>query len=293
MFDLRDMELLVALERHRHFARAAEACGISQPAFSARIRNLEIELSASIVQRGNRFQGFTPEGEIALRWARRLLLDAESLKEEIDSAKGSVTGRLAIGVVPTALTFVAKVPGLLREKHPDLRVEILSYSSTAIRQRLENFSLGAGVTYLTQSYPDTIRQVRLYEERYVLLAPRSMIADATEISWAEAGELPLCLLTRAMQNRRILDEVFASVGILPRPILETNAFTAALAQVATGAAATIAPERLAASLPKGEDIVELPLIQPEISRPVGLVVQASTPGQQALATLEEVLASLC
>ncbi|MEM9141051.1 MAG: LysR family transcriptional regulator, partial [Pseudomonadota bacterium] len=60
MPDLRDMELLAALARNRHFARAATECGISQPAFSARIRNMELDLGAAIVQRGNRFVGFTP-----------------------------------------------------------------------------------------------------------------------------------------------------------------------------------------------------------------------------------------
>ena len=73
MTDLRDMQILTALARHKHFARAAEECGISQSAFSARISNLETEFGAPIVQRGNRFLGFTPEGEIVLKWARRLL----------------------------------------------------------------------------------------------------------------------------------------------------------------------------------------------------------------------------
>ena len=83
MFDIRDMQLLVALERHGHFARAADDCGISQPAFSARIRNLELDLKSSIVLRGNRFMGFTPEGEIVLTWARKLLEDVDGMKQEL------------------------------------------------------------------------------------------------------------------------------------------------------------------------------------------------------------------
>jgi len=57
--DIRDMQLLAALARHRHFARAADDCAISQPALSARIRNMEVELGVPIVQRGYRFQGIT------------------------------------------------------------------------------------------------------------------------------------------------------------------------------------------------------------------------------------------
>lgn len=69
MFEIRDLQLLSALARHRHFAKAAEECGISQPAFSMRIRNLEDRLGVSIVRRANRFQGLTEEGEMIVRRA--------------------------------------------------------------------------------------------------------------------------------------------------------------------------------------------------------------------------------
>ena len=72
MLDLRDLECLSALARHKHFARAAEDCGMSQPAFSMRIRNLEERLETQIVRRGNRFQGLTAEGELVLAHGRAL-----------------------------------------------------------------------------------------------------------------------------------------------------------------------------------------------------------------------------
>jgi hypothetical protein len=68
MVEIKDMRLLAALARHRHFARAAEASGISQPAFSARIRKIEERLGLPVVRRGNKFQGFTREGEVLLKW---------------------------------------------------------------------------------------------------------------------------------------------------------------------------------------------------------------------------------
>ena len=62
MISLRDLEFLSALARHRHFARAAEECGVSQPAFSMRIRKMEERLGTSVVTRGNRFSRFHPGG---------------------------------------------------------------------------------------------------------------------------------------------------------------------------------------------------------------------------------------
>jgi DNA-binding transcriptional LysR family regulator len=279
MPDLRDMQLLAALARQGHFARAADECGISQPAFSARIRNLEIDLGVPVVKRGNRFMGFTAEGEIALKWARRLLADADGLRQEIEAARGALSGRLAVGVVPTALAFVARVPVRLRAAHPELAIQLYSLTSSQIHQGLEDFSLDAGVAYLDLQRPAALSAEPLYGERYVLLAPPHL-APRREgtASWAEAITLPLSLLTRNMRNRRILDGIFeAHVGRLPQPALETNDFTAALVQVARGATATIIPELLADVLPLGADVVRLPLAEPEVTTPIGLLIADREP----------------
>ena len=292
MFDIRDMQLLAALARHRHFARAAEECGISQPAFSARIRNLELELGTAIVQRGNRFQGFTGAGEIALRWAHKFLADVDGLKQELGSARGALTGTLSIGVVPTALASVAQLPGVLRASHPHLAIEVISANSGQIRRGVEDFSFDAGITYLDASLPQSLLARPLYDEEYVLLCPPGLAPrDRIDISWAEAATIPLCLLTQDMRNRRIIDEVFDSVGAAPVPVMETNAFTAALAQVATGTAATIAPVRLADNLPIADNAVRLPLVAPVLTKPIGLLLARRDPELPAVAALIAALAT--
>lgn len=291
MPDLRDMQLITALARQRHFARAAEECGISQPAFSARIRNLEIELAVPIVKRGNRFMGFTREGEIALKWAQRLLADAEGLRQDISVARGTLSARLALGAVPTALAYVAQVPARLRARHPDISVQIYSMTAAQIHRGLEDFSIDAGITYLDHELPASLRAEPLYDERYVLFAPVGLAPrQSGAVSWAEAAALPLCLLTRNMRNRRILDDIFASVlGHVPEPVLETNAFTAALAQVASGVAATIAPEVLADRLPLTTGAVRLSLPEPVVPIPVGLVLADRDPAPPAVIALREAL----
>lgn len=290
MIDLRDMQLLAALARQKHFARAAEECGISQPAFSARIRNLEASLGAPIVKRGNRFIGFTSEGEIVLKWARLLLANADGLRQDIEVAKGGLSGQLKIGVVPTALAFVATLPPKLRALHPDLSVHIISASSSHIARGLEDFSLDAGVTYLDEDLPSSFKPASLYDERYVLVAPKAISPrPAGSISWAEAAELPLCLLTSDMRNRQIIDEIFDRVGSVPKPVMETNAFTAALAQVSNGISATIAPELLAEGFPIAGDAVRLSLVDPEVSKPIGLITADRDPMPPSLKALLKAL----
>ena len=76
------MRYLVALDEHKHFARAAQACFVTQPALSNALRALEQEFGSSIVKRGRTFVGFTPEGERLLQSARRMLREEQLLKQD-------------------------------------------------------------------------------------------------------------------------------------------------------------------------------------------------------------------
>lgn len=287
------MELLVALERHSHFARAAQDCNISQPAFSTRIRNLELDLGISIVKRGNRFAGFTPEGEIVLRWARRLLQDADGMRQEITEATTGLQGVLAIGVVPTALAFAAQIPSLIRDNHKKLKVEITSLPSSEIKRGIENYTYDAGITYVEETETKGLKIIPLYEEEYTLVAPDPFVAGKVDtISWVEVAELPLCLLSKTMRNRRIIEEVFTSLGLSVEPVMETNALTVSMTQAEMGNAATIVPGALANLVQSRPGITALKITDPTVTRPIGLLLAQREPMPPALSLLQKITSDL-
>ena len=94
---IRQIHYLLALSKTEHFGRAAEACHVSQPALSTAIQHLEEELGVTIVRRGQRFQGFTLEGERLLQWARILAQDWECMRQEAAQCNRQLTGTLRIG----------------------------------------------------------------------------------------------------------------------------------------------------------------------------------------------------
>ena len=285
------MELLAALARNMHFARAAAESGISQPAFSARIRNLEMDLGAPIVKRGNRFMGFTKEGEIALRWAHRMIADAQGLRQEIQQSLGQLSGNLVIGTVPTALPFVANLAAKLREMHDSLAIQVYSRSADQITQGLEDFSLDAGVTYMDSTIPSGSTGQHIFDERFELLLPHGLMAgNDSEISWKDAAAFPLCLLTRNMFNRRIIDEAFATANAVPNIVMETDALTASLVQLTNGSAGTIATEQLAESNSVAVDILRLRLVDPVVTKPIGVIVSDREPVLPAVRALLKVVA---
>ncbi|MCH2094761.1 MAG: LysR family transcriptional regulator [Rhodobacteraceae bacterium] len=289
MLDLKDLHCLSALARHRHFARAAEECGISQPAFSMRIRKIEERLQTPIVKRGNRFQGLTDEGQMIVRHARRIMDEVKSLEQELKSAKGEITGSLVLGVIPTALAYAGRLLRVLNAQYPNVFVRIESATSLEIQQGIDDGTFDAGITYLDGAALDLMRVDALYDETYVLVAPTA-IAPRTSgpVTWAEAADLPLCLLERGMQNRRILDQTFADAGVRPQVVAETSAFTTALVLAIEGGCATIVPDNLVEAFHGFHDTVALPLIQPVQEKTVCLMSAVREAGLPALAALRTV-----
>ncbi len=293
VFELRDLQILSALGRHRHFARAANECGISQPAFSARLKKFELDLGVPLVERGNRFQGFTPEGEIALKCAIEVLDAAEGLRQRIAESRGTVAGQLTIGTVPTALAFVSMLPQAMKVAHPHLSLQIKSATALLVQLGLEDRTFDAGISYLDGVLPPSLVATRLYDERYVLLAPRALAPQTSgSITWREASLLPLSVLTSDMQNRRIVEQVFQEIGVSANIVLEANVFSACLAQVQSGFAATIVPELLVRGLPAGDDVVSLALTEPEIRKPIGLIVTDRAPMLPAVKALRDIVEAL-
>ena len=286
---LRQLEYLVSLAREQHFGRAAAACWVSQPTLSDGIRTLEAELGVAIVRRGHRYQGLTPEGERLLDFARRLLHERDELLRDLGPRSQGLTGRLRIGAIPTSLPPLPLVTSPFRGRHPGVDLTILSLSSAEIDRQLKTFDLDAGLTYLDGDPLGSVRSLPLYEERYLLLASEDALPqEQLTIDWAEAAELPLCLLTRDMQNRRIVDGLFRAAGAVPSPRIETNSISALLSHVRSGGCASVVPQSWLQpfGIPPGTRIV--PFKGAERASRIGLVWLDSDPEPQLTRAFLEV-----
>ncbi|MFG1357653.1 LysR family transcriptional regulator [Xanthobacter pseudotagetidis] len=280
------LEYLIALARERHFGRAAEACGVTQPTLSAGVKQLEDTLGVLLVQRGSRFLGFTPEGERTLEWARRIVADHRAMRQDIDALKRGLSGPLRIAAIPTALPMVAALTTPFRERHPDVRFTVISRTSIEILNHLENLEIDAGLTYLDNEPLGKVNTVPLYRERYRLVtSARDRFGDRDQVSWAEVAELPLALLTPDMQNRRIVDSLLAAAGGPPKPTLESNSMIVLFTHVRTGHWASVMPAMLADSLGLTTLVRSIPIVEPDISHSIGLVVPHREPTTPITAAL--------
>lgn len=286
MLSLRDMEFLTALARRKHFARAAEDCGVSQPAFSMRLHKIEDSLGIALVRRGNRFEGFTTEGEAVLRHAQKIIDDLKIMEQDIRSAKGEITGSLSIGAVPTAVIYVAQAVRRLQQQHPNLAIKLRTATSLAVQQGVDNGQFEVGFTYGEGLTRKLYKVDPVYQERYLLLAHKKLVGvKRKSITWTEAAELPLCLLEPEMQNRRIIDTVFRDLGLAPKIMMESSGFMAAIVLADEGAAATIVPEHLAKTFARMAEISAFKLVEPVLEMPVCLFTRARELGLPAVTAL--------
>jgi DNA-binding transcriptional LysR family regulator len=272
------LEFLLALAREKHFGRAAEACGVTQPTLSAGVKQLEESFGVLLVNRGSRFQGFTPEGDRVLDWARRIVGDMRAMRQEVHSLKHGLTGRLNIAAIPTALAMVETLTTPYRARHPDVQFTILSRTSMEILTHLENLEIDAGLTYLDNEPLGRVTSVPLYRERYrLLVAADAPLGDRETVTWAEAAQVPLCLLTPDMQNRRIIERLLRDTGIEPRITLESDSMILLYSHVRTGRWASVMPSRLAATLGLTDVLRSIPIVAPESTHTIGLVAPAREP----------------
>ncbi|MCB0551838.1 MAG: LysR family transcriptional regulator [Phaeodactylibacter sp.] len=161
---LQQLEYVLAVARHRHFARAAEACFVTQPTLSMMIQKLEEELGVKIFDRSRKPVSTTPVGELILERARKALKEAEGITELVKAYKGHIEGTINMGIIPTLAPYI--LPLFARpflEKYPGVKLRIWEYTTQQIIQHLREGSLDVGLMATPVNYPGIDEHPVFYE----------------------------------------------------------------------------------------------------------------------------------
>lgn len=275
---IRQMTYLVALAREKHFGRAADMCNVTQPTLSSGLKALERELDMRLVIREPRFMGLTLEGERVVEWARQILADYESLKQDVGVFRGGLCGTLRLGSVPAAMPAVGKLTAPFSDAYPQVSVDVQLMTSVEIQRGLDRCELDVGLTYLENEPLSHVRKAPLYRERYLFVTSRQgPWAGAEAITWVEAAGQNLCLLNESMQNRRVLNNLANSIGLELTPTVTTNSYLAVCSHVCTGVWSSIVPHTFAYIFAGCEELVLIDLVDPVHSQTIGVVASDRDP----------------
>ncbi|WP_442683528.1 LysR substrate-binding domain-containing protein [Stenotrophomonas sp. JC08] len=240
--NLRDLKYLVALAEHKHFGRAAAACFVSQPTLSTQIRKLEEELGVPLVERAPRKVMLTPAGREAAARARRIVAEAEQLKEAARRSRDPEAGTVRLGIFPTLGPYLLPhVIPQIRERFPQLELLLVEEKSDVLLTQLRHGQLDAALLALPVN-DDQLHCEFLFEEPFVLAAPEGHPLTAhRSLSLDDLSEQRLLLLQDGHCLRDQALDVCHLAGALEKSEFQATSLETLRQMVAANVGVTLLP----------------------------------------------------
>lgn len=183
------LEYLVSLDYHRHFAIAAEHCFVTQPTLSMQVQKLEDELGIKLFDRSKQPVVPTEIGESVIKQARILLRESQKLKELVDEHKGNLAGELRLGIIPTLAPYL--LPMFLDnflKKFPNVKLKVAELTTDTLLNKLKNDTIDVGIV-VTPLQEDGILERPLFYEEFVAYVSESEEAYQKEYLLSEDIDL--------------------------------------------------------------------------------------------------------
>jgi LysR family hydrogen peroxide-inducible transcriptional activator len=285
---LKHLRYFEALDRHRHFGRAAEASAISQPALSLQIKELEAILGAPLVERAHRQIRLTALGDAVALRAADILRSVDGLAALGEAATGPLAGRLRLGIIPTVAPYV--LPGLIRhfgQRFPGIELRPREAVTQKLVRDLTEGRLDLALVALPVSEPSLVEHP-LFDEEFLVVRPVSQ-ADRPAPTLDELRLMPLLLL----EEGHCFRDQAISVCKLPRvpkgEIMEGSSLSTLVQMVAAGLGVTLVPEMAAPVESRSAAVLLDRLPAPRPTRTIGLVWRQSNPLSDRYHALAEVL----
>ncbi len=295
----RKLEYLIALAKEAHFARAASACLVSQPTLSAAIQQLEAEFGVQIVKRGQRFQGFTEQGELVLAAAQRMALECDRLRQNLRDRSSDFSGMLRIGVLGSVIPLLKTFTIPFRRCYPAVNLKVTFLNAFDVQQAFEESSLDIAITYVDKALRRYNRTRVLYTEEYELLIRKGATFSGRRfVSWEELGQLPLCLLPPENHIFGAREAALLNEALSKTPHIITSAVWMVMDHVRTGNWASVLPRPVRIMISDDDELEAIPL--PMAGKPASVAIaipnrEPVSPIAQAffeVATSEEALRTL-
>ena len=270
-FDLNDLLSFRAVAELSSFRKAAEAVHLSQPAFSRRIDKLEQALGVRLLERTTRRVTLTAVGREFERKVRELLDELDATLLGIRGGVGTRTGEVTVACVPsTVYYYLSQVIRRYHERSPKVRVKVLDASANEVLAAVARSEADFGLNFIGAQEGD-LEFKSLVEERFVAACRRDHpVAKLRRVTWAQLGDHDYISVGRTSGNRVLLDQALAGVPGRPQAIYEAQHVTTTLGLVEAGLGVAAVPSM---AMPPSDHplLVSVPLVDPVITRKVGLI----------------------
>lgn len=241
----RQLQYALALYEQRTFSAVADKLGITQPALSKQIHNLEEELGVKLFDRSTSPLGVTPAGEHFLSQAQELLYKEDQLIRSLEDFKSGKKGVLSIGVTPFRSQYlVPKLIKSFRERYPDVQVVLNEEGSDTLRKETAEGRFDFSIVNLPVD-ESTLDVIPIELDILVLAVPKAMVSERLssleQIDFADCGDIPFVTVGKNQEMRKLLDRSCAVEGYKPNIAVEVVGISTAFAMCLEGIGATLVP----------------------------------------------------
>ncbi len=290
-FDLADLRAFLAVSDLGSFRAAAEILHLSQSAVSRRVDKLEDALGVELLTRTTRKIELTTIGRTFVHKARNVMLELESALIGIQDVAERLSGEVTLACVPSAVGhFLPSVFDEYHKRYPGIRIRVLDESSSDVLLAVTRGDADFGVTYVGTQEAD-IHFLPLIEEAFVLACPNHHpLAKSKVVTWSAIKEHGYIALAQGSGNRFLIDQALARSLERPRWFCEVNHVPALVSLVMAGLGVGVVP-RMALPPDGHEQLVAIPLVEPKVSRKLGLISRRGRPLPAAAQILYDMLVS--
>ena len=268
--NLQDLRYAVAVDDHRHFGRAAEACFVSQPTLSSQLRKLEDELGVALFERAPRNVMPTAVGRLILHHARGVLVEVDQIEALAKAAAEPGAATLQIGVFPTlAPYFLPRIVPAIHAELPRLRLILLEEKTELLLSRLRRGQIDMALLALPVA-GDDLHGMRLFDEPFHLaVSDRHRLAGCTSVSAADLEQESLLLLDDGHCLRDQALEFCRNNAVGESREFRATSLETLIQMVATDMGITLVPEMAIREAPR--HLRFIPFSEPGPHRTIGLV----------------------
>ncbi|MCC2030267.1 LysR family transcriptional regulator [Microbacterium tenebrionis] len=289
--NLEQLRGFVAVAELGHFTRASEKLHLAQPSLSRQISTLEQELGAELFHRARGNISLTAAGETLLPRARRMLTDADTIRDEMAELAGLQRGRVRLGATPTlCISLVAEVLRAFHDGHPGVELQLVEGGSNMLIDQLAAGAVDMALVTISEGRPVAgtalVRTPLLTEELVVVSsADQPPIADSA-IDLAHLAELPMVALAESYDLRDATDAAFRTAGLTPSLVVEGAEMDAVLRFVERGIGVAVVPATVPVDRPT---LRSVRLTDPQLERTIVLAHRNDVNPTRAAAAMRDVI----
>jgi len=270
---IQQLEYVLALDKTRHFVRAAELCGVTQPTLSAMVQKLEDEMDCKIFDRSRQPIEPTEIGRKIIKQAQVIIYQVNQLKESVRNEKDTLSGVLNLAIIPTIAPYLLpQFIASFKNLYPNISLKVSEMHTDTIIEKLRIAEIDMAILSTPLNDPK-ILEVPLYYEKFVAyISPLEPIYDRTELS---ASDMPLDRLWVLEEGHCLRNQVFNFCHEKPHhnSTYEAGSIDTLVKIVDMNGGYTVIPELHIKLLSEKQKLNLREIVKPEATREISIVIR--------------------